>query len=176
MLDLNELVFLFQNKNEKAFEKLYNMYSTNIQGVIFNIVKNKAIADEIMQDSFVKAWQNSTTYSSKKGRFYTWILNIARNAAIDRLRSKAFKQTRQNLNMDNLENSLHSLDNLDQRTNTIGVLKFITKLSFKRREIIELLFLKGFTHKEASVHLNIPLGTVKTRSRDGIKSLRILAK
>jgi RNA polymerase sigma-70 factor (ECF subfamily) len=96
MTELEILVQQFQSKNQVAFKKLYGMYSQSIHGVVYNIVKDAHIADEIMQDVFIKAWHKADTYSSKKGRFFTWILNIARNAAIDMTRSKAFKQYKQN--------------------------------------------------------------------------------
>lgn len=172
MINLNELVMQFQNKDEKAFEKLYHMYSNSIHGILFNIVKDKGIADELVQDTFMKAWQNAERYSPQKGRFYTWILNIARNAAIDKLRSKEFKNLKKNINSDWLENKLTSHHDIDESTNTIGITKFLPRLSVKRCEIINLLFIRGFTQKEASKHLNIPIGTVKTRSRNGILHLR----
>lgn len=172
MSDLNELVLQFQNKNEKAFEILYNMYSGSIHGVIFSVVKNKSIADELLQDTFMKAWSKSETYSSHKGRFFTWILNIARNAAIDTLRSKAYKNSKQNLNSNQLEHIVKSRSNIEESTNAIGITKFLPKLSIERREIIDLLFTKGFTQKEAALHLSIPIGTVKTRSRNSILDLR----
>ena len=84
MTNLETLVRQFQKKNLSAFEALYGMYNKSIHGVVFNIVKDAAIADEIMQDVFIKAWDKAETYSAKKGRFFTWILNIARNAAIDK--------------------------------------------------------------------------------------------
>jgi RNA polymerase sigma factor (sigma-70 family) len=98
-MQLEILVEKFQQKDEKAFEALYNMYSESMHGVIFNIVRNHDIAQEVMQDVFIKAWHNASSYSSEKGRFFTWILNIARNAAIDKTRSKSFKNASKNLNL-----------------------------------------------------------------------------
>ncbi|MFT4661436.1 MAG: RNA polymerase sigma factor (sigma-70 family) [Glaciecola sp.] len=83
---MDQIIERFQNKDEKAFETLYKMYGVSIKGVIFNIVRDDDIAEEVMQDVFVSAWKNSETYSVKKGRFFTWLLNIARNAAIDKTR------------------------------------------------------------------------------------------
>lgn len=172
MADLDTLVSQFQNKNEVAFQKLYGMYSDSIHGVVYNIVKDTAIADELMQDVFIKAWHNAHTYSSKKGRFFTWILNIARNAAIDKTRSKAFKQKKQNLNSDFFVDIITSNDNLDSSTDAIGIKKFVKNLGKKCKEVIELLYFKGFTQKETSEELDMPIGTVKTRNRNCIKELR----
>ncbi|MAX69985.1 MAG: RNA polymerase subunit sigma-70 [Flavobacteriaceae bacterium] len=172
MADLDTLVSQFQNKNEVAFQKLYGMYSDSIHGVVYNIVKDTAIADELMQDVFIKAWHNAHTYSSQKGRFFTWILNIAQNAAIDKTRSKAFKQKKQNLNSDFFVDIITSNDNLDNSTDAIGIKKFVKNLGKKCKEVIELLYFKGFTQKETSEELDMPIGTVKTRNRNCIKELR----
>ena len=172
MTDLEILVKQFQEKNQVAFEKLYNMYSHSIHGVVYNIVRDSDIADELMQDVFIKAWNKAETYSSEKGRFFTWILNIARNTAIDKTRSKAFKQSKQNLNSDFFVDIITSSDDLDSSTDAIGIKKFVTNLGQKCKEVIELLYFKGFTQKEASEELQMPIGTIKTRNRNCIKELR----
>ncbi|TDI74407.1 MAG: sigma-70 family RNA polymerase sigma factor [Bacteroidetes bacterium] len=84
------LILEMQNGSHSAFSNLYEMYSKAIHGVIIAIVTDSLIAEEVVQDVFVKVWNNSNSYSINKGRFYTWLLNIARNAAIDTTRSRAF--------------------------------------------------------------------------------------
>ena len=168
------LILQFQNKDVKAYEKLYNLYCESISGVVNNIVKSENIAQEITQDVFIKAWNKADTYSEKKGRFFTWLLNIARNSAIDYTRSKKFKQSKQNLNSDFFVDILESSSSLDNSTNTIGLKEFVTKLSDKCKAVIELLYFKGFTQKEASEELNMPLGTIKTRNRSCIGELRTM--
>ena len=88
-------------KDVKAFEKLYQLYKESISGIIFNIVRDKELTEEILQDVFIKAWNNADSYSSKKGRFFTWLLNIARNRAIDTLRSRSFKNNQKNIYLKN---------------------------------------------------------------------------
>ncbi|PQV46558.1 RNA polymerase sigma-70 factor (ECF subfamily) [Jejuia pallidilutea] len=171
-MELDTLIEKFKAKDEKAFETLYNMYSKSMLGVIYNIVRDHDIAEEVMQDVFVKIWHKSDSYSSKKGRFFTWVLNIARNAAIDKIRSKAFKKTKQNLNSDFFVDIIESNDNLDHKTDAIGVKKFVSKLKQKCKEVIELLYFKGYTQSEASEALDMPIGTIKTRNRNCIKELR----
>jgi len=166
------LVVQFQNKNEKAFEELYGMYSESMQGVIYNIVKDHDIAQEVMQDVFIKAWHKSDSYSSKKGRFFTWLINISRNAAIDKTRSKSFKNNSKNLNSDYFVDIIESNDNLDLKTNSIGLKKFVSKLPEMCKKVVDLLYFKGYTQKEASEELQIPLGTIKTHNRNCIKQLR----
>ncbi|WP_179006202.1 RNA polymerase sigma factor [Winogradskyella forsetii] len=157
MQNLNEIVEQFQDKDENAFEKLYEMYSESIHGVIFNIVKNKSLADELTQETFIEAWKNASSYSIEKGRFFTWILKMARNTAMDKIRSNSFKQSKMNLNIDSSKNSFSSPDNLNESSDPIGIRKLLPTLSSKRCTIIELLFIKGFTQKEVSDHLDKPI-------------------
>ncbi|WP_418511442.1 RNA polymerase sigma factor [Corallibacter sp.] len=171
-MQLEELVIKFQEKDEKAFETLYNMYSQSLHGVIYNIVRDNAIAEEVMQDVFIKAWNNSSSYSAKKGRFFTWILNISRNAAIDKTRSKSFKSKKKNLDAEFFVDILETNENLNQKTNAIGIKKFVGKLAKKCKDVIELLYFKGYTQKEASEKLEMPIGTIKTRNRNCINELR----
>lgn len=173
-MQLETLISKFQQKDEKAFEELYHMYSDSMHGVIYNIVRDVDIAEELMQDVFIKAWHNASTYSAEKGRFFTWILNIARNAAIDKTRSKAFKNSKKNLDAEYFVDILQHSDSLDDKTDAIGIKKFVNKLAKKCIEVIELLYFKGFTQKEASEHLDMPIGTIKTRNRNCIKELRTI--
>ncbi|WP_142783621.1 RNA polymerase sigma factor [Changchengzhania lutea] len=173
-MELEALVEKFKHKDEKAFETLYGMYHKSMHGVIYNIVRDYDIAEEVMQDVFIKAWHNANSYSSEKGRFFTWILNIARNAAIDKTRSKNFKNSKQNLNVDFFVDILETNDSLDDATDAIGIEKFVKKLAKKCIEVIELLYFKGYTQSEASETLKMPIGTIKTRNRNCIKDLRTM--
>ncbi|MCM4163076.1 MULTISPECIES: RNA polymerase sigma factor [unclassified Arenibacter] len=172
-MELEIIVEQFQKKDAIAFQKLYNMYSENICGVINTIVKNTEVAEEICQDVFMKAWNNAESYNASKGRFFTWILNIARNAAIDEIRSKSYKNNKKNLSADYFVGILESVtDNEDGKEDIIGLKKLLVDLKEKCIKIIELLYFKGLTQKEVSEELDIPLGTVKTRNRSCISQIR----
>ncbi len=171
-MELEVLVENFRNKDSNAFEKLYEMYSDNICGVINSIVKNSDIAQEICQDVFVKAWKNSESYNASKGRFFTWMLNIARNAAIDEVRSKSHKNSKQNLSSDFFVNILEDKNDLNNQVDTIGIKNLLTNLKDKCVQIIQLLYFQGYTQKEAAEELSIPVGTVKTRNRSCISQIR----
>ena len=171
-MDLDKLISDFQKDDQRAFAKLYDMYSESIHGVIFNIVRDHAIAQDVTQEVFVKVWDNRSTYSSAKGRFFTWILNISRNAAIDKIRSKDFKTHSKNLDAQIFVDILEGHNTATGRINAIGLDKFISKLADTCVKLIEILYFKGFTQKEASETLDIPIGTIKTRNRNCIKELR----
>ncbi len=166
------LIVAMKNGDQKAFAQLYNMYSLAIFGVINTIVKEEKVAEEIQQDVFVKVWENASSYSVGKGRFFTWLLNIARNAAIDHTRSKSHKNTQKNLSTTNFVDILSGSDNLNRKTDAIGIRRFVDTLKPACIKIIDFIYFKGFTQKNTAEALKIPLGTVKTRARNCIKDLR----
>lgn len=166
------LILELQNGNQRAFERIYELYSESIYGIIFSIVHDEEIAEEILQDVFLKIWNNSSSYNSDKGRFFTWILNIARNASIDQIRSKRHKDSKKNLSSDNFVDILESNSNFSAKADAIGISKYINILKPVCKKLIDLLFFKGFTQKETAEELDIPLGTVKTRNRACINKLR----
>lgn len=167
-----ELLPLIRNKEERGFTHLYDMYSKSLFAVISNLIKDREDAEDVLQESFVKIWKNIDSYNESKGRFYTWILNIARNAAIDKLRSKGFNNSRKNLSSDNFVHLLDHSSSFVHKIDMIGIREFVKKLKPKCVQIIDLLFFKGFTQQEASDELGIPLGTVKTQNRNCINDLR----
>ena len=171
-MNLDLLVQRFQNKDIAAFETLHGMYAENICGVINAIVRNHERAQELCQDVFVKIWDKADTYDSSKGRFFTWILNIARNAAIDEVRSKTHKNQKKNLSTDYFVGILEHEEDINNKIDTIGLKKLLKGLKEKCNQLIELLYFKGFTQKEAAKELDIPLGTVKTRNRSCISKIR----
>ncbi len=159
-------------KDDRAFTLLYDMYSKSLFAVIHNLISDTEEAEDALQETFVKIWKNIDSYNESKGRFYTWILNIARNTAIDKLRSKGFNNSRKNLSSDNFVHLLDDTNKLTQKIDTIGIKEFIKKLKPKCIRIIDLLFFKGYTQQEAADELEIPLGTVKTQNRNCINDLR----
>ncbi len=167
-----EVLELLAQKDKKAYSVLYDMYAKSLYAVIFDLIKEEEVAKDLLQEVFVKIWKHFETYDPAKGRFYTWMINIARNAAKDVLRSKTHRNSQKNLSA---ENFVHLQDESNQPTNRIdfiGIQEFIKKLKPKCIQIIDLLFFKGYTQQEASDELQIPLGTVKTQNRSCINDLR----
>ncbi|WP_405382684.1 RNA polymerase sigma factor [Maribacter sp. LLG6340-A2] len=171
-MQLDLLVEQFRKKDPNAFKTLHDMYADNICGVINTIVKNDGVAQEICQDVFIKIWNNAESYNSSKGRFFTWILNIARNAAIDEIRSKTYKNQKKNLSADYFVGILESREEENMTVDTKGLRKLVKNLKEKCVQIIELLYFRGYTQKDAAEELDIPIGTVKTRNRSCISQLR----
>jgi RNA polymerase sigma-70 factor (ECF subfamily) len=167
-----ELLPLLLRKEERAFTQLYDMYSKSLFSIITNLISDREEAEDVLQEVFVKIWKNIETYNQSKGRLYTWMLNITRNTAIDKLRSKGFNNRQKNLSSDNFVHLLDDSSKLTSRIDSIGLRDFVNKLKPKCIQLIDLLFFKGFTQQEASEELAIPLGTVKTQNRNCMNDLR----
>lgn len=171
-----ELLQQIYKKDDRAFTLLYDMYSKSLFSVIYNMIRDHEEAEDILQETFVKIWKNIESYDESKGRFYTWILNISRNASIDRLRSKGFNNRQKNLSSDNFVHLLDESNKMNHKIDTIGIREFVKKLKPKCIQILDLLFFKGYTQQEASEELQIPLGTIKTQNRNCINDLRNFLK
>ena len=171
-----ELLPLLVRKEERAFTQLYDMYSKSLFSIITNLINDREEAEDVLQEVFVKIWKNIETYNQSKGRLYTWMLNITRNTAIDKLRSKGFNNSQKNLSSDNFVHLLDDSNKLTNKIDSIGLRDFVNKLKPKCIKLIDLLFFKGFTQQEASEELAIPLGTVKTQNRMCINDLRNFLK
>ena len=169
-----ELLPLLLKKDDRSFTLLYDNYSKSLYGIIFNLIKDKEEAEDVLQEVFVKIWKNIDTYNTSKGRLYTWMLNIARNTSIDKLRSKGFNNNLKNLSADNFVHILDDNSKTINQIDAIGIKEFIKKLKPKCIQIIDLLFFKGYTQQETSDELEIPLGTVKTQNRNCMNELRLL--
>jgi RNA polymerase sigma-70 factor (ECF subfamily) len=169
-----ELVTLLLRQNEQAFSYLYNNYSPALFGIINQIIPDKELASDILQDVFVNIWRKIASYDPYKGRLFTWMLNIARNAAIDKIRSRPYQDNLKNQPLaENVNtNTANSVVNAD--VNDVGLKKLINKLKQEYRVVIDLSYFQGFTHEEISKLLDIPLGTVKTRIRSALIQLRTL--
>ncbi|MEO5777477.1 MAG: sigma-70 family RNA polymerase sigma factor [Flavobacterium sp.] len=171
-----DLLPLLLRKEERAFTQLYDMYSKSLFSIITNLIKDREEAEDVLQEVFVKIWKNIDSYNQSKGRLYTWMLNITRNTAIDKLRSKGYNNSQKNLSSDNFVHLLDDSNKLTNKIDSIGLRDFVNKLKPKCIQLIDLLFFKGFTQQEASDELAIPLGTVKTQNRNCMNDLRTFLK
>lgn len=169
-----ELVIELKNRTKLGFDCLYDMYSHALMGVIHRIVQVEEISEDVLQETFIRVWNSIGNYDSGKGSLFTWLLNISRNMAIDKIRSKGFRNESKNQDSENLVDIIDSVNNISFNPDTLGILKMVEILKPEQKVVVELIYLKGFTHVEASEELGIPLGTLKTRLRSGIMELRKL--
>lgn len=166
------LVSLLQSKDERGFSILYDNYSSALYGVVLKIVHSEEIAADVIQDSFVKIWKNIEAYNRTKGTLFTWILNVARNTAIDRIRSQEFQNSQRNQDLDTSINSIANQESSQFDIDAIGIKKVVENLRPEYQQMIELLYFQGYTQAEVSDEFGIPLGTVKTRVKAAIIQLR----
>lgn len=165
-----ELVTALRNKDDQAFSYLYENYSGALYGVIKQIVADAELSNDVLQETFVNIWKRIDTYDAEKGRLFTWMLNVARNAAIDKTRSKGYQQTQKHVPLDGEIIQPSVRPGIDD----YGLKKLILKLKDEQRLLIDLSFFQGFTHEQIATALHIPLGTVKTRIRSALIQLRAL--
>lgn len=167
-----ELVLLLKQQSRDAFTYLYNNYSAVLYGVIRKVVYDEQTAQDVLQEVFVKIWNNIDRFDAAKGRIYTWMINIARNAAIDKLRSKGEIMKGKIQTGEDVVYNVQEQLNTEQQTDTIGLRKLVAELKPEYQAIVNLAYFKGFTLDEISKTLEIPLGTVKTRMRAAMQLLR----
>ncbi len=170
----SELVRLLKQRQQPAFSYLYDNYSGALYTVIVAIVPDRELSCDILQEVFIKIWRQIESYDDSKGRLYTWMMNIARNASIDTLRSKNYQQSKQNREL--TENVYEAGGSMNINTDKIGLRKIVLQLKEEYRVLIELSYFQGFTQEEISRMQNIPLGTVKTRLRAALIQLRQFVK
>jgi len=171
-----QLIHSIRQGDQQAFSYLYDKYSNALLGVINTYTESQEEAEDVLQTCFVKIWNNFGQYSEDKGRLYTWMLNIARNSAIDYTRSKGSKNNKKNQSIDGNMYELNKNYNHSENYDHIGLNTILQKLKEEHQEIIKLAYFEGFTHEEVSKQLNMPLGTVKTKIRQAILNLRELIK
>lgn len=166
------MVYALQQKDQSAFSYLYDNYSGALFGLIYKMVNDKELAEDILQEAFVKIWNNFTSYDNIKGRLFTWMINLTRNLTIDTLRSKGYKKQSKIRSDENSVNNVSDNSNVAGKFDAMGIRKQLTLLKGDQKQIIDLAYFGGLTQDEISKELGIPLGTVKTRMRAAILELR----
>lgn len=163
------MVIRLKSGDESAFAEVYDRYSGAINGIILRIVTDSEASQDVLQDTFVKVWKNIQSYDSSKGSFFTWMLNIARNTSIDSLR-KLKKEGKTEIREQDINVGMTGV--VQQNINVIGLSKLVEKLPEEQRLMIEYIYFNGYTQQEVADELDMPLGTVKTRTRLAMRELR----
>jgi len=165
----DQLIIRLKQQDRAAIGELYSAYNKALYGVVLRIVQTPELAQQVMQDTFVKAWRNSASYDPSKGRLFTWLLNIARNTAIDATRTSYFQHSRKT---DNLDNLIYKPSGNTLNPDHVGVREIVDTLDEKYKLLIDLVYFQGYTQEDAAEETGIPLGTIKTRLRYAISELR----
>ena len=172
--EVESLARKLRQRDRRAFGVIYDRYSGALYGVILRIVQFGEMAEDVLQETFIKIWRNAESYDDSRGTLFTWMLNIARNAALDKLRSSEYRQRKTNQSIEDLVGEVDSKQNSSFNPDVIGLREFVEKLKPDQQQLIDLIYYNGFTQSEAADELGIPLGTVKTRVRSALIRLREL--
>lgn len=169
-----ELILLLKTGDQSAFSYLYDNYAGALNTVICKLISDQHLAEDILQEAFVKIWNNFSSYDATKGRLFTWMLNITRNLTIDTIRSKGYKSQAKIQNSDIAVTTVNNNSNENDKFDALGLREQTMQLKEEQKNVIDLAYFEGFTQEEISKKLGIPLGTVKTRIRSGISGLKKL--
>jgi RNA polymerase sigma-70 factor, ECF subfamily len=160
--------------DETAFEALYDAISPTVFGLVRRIVRDPAQSEEVTQEIFVEIWQNAARFDADRGKAVSWILVIAHRRAVDRVRASQASMDR-----DLRQGIKEYRDSYDDVAETVElrleaerVHRALDGLTDSQREAITLAYYGGHTHREVADLLQVPVGTVKTRIRDGMIRLR----
>lgn len=171
-LSEEELISKLKNQDTIAIQALYDMYSGALFGVISRMIQQTEVAEDVLQEVFIKIWNSAGSYDRSKGRLFTWMINIARNSAIDKLRSKDFRDSNKNLELENNVSAVDGENEIIFNADLVGIKQMVTLLKPEFSEVLDMVYFKGYTHVEAAKELNLPLGTIKTRIRMAVMELR----
>ncbi len=163
-------------QDQAALMALYERFGSQVYGLALRVLRDSRLAEEAAQDAFLKVWNKSVQWDPAKGHVGSWLLTIARYAAIDRLRREQRHSAAGGTFLDALPDQLPGTAIVGDRRWVDGQLlrQLMTKLPAEQAMVIELAFFQGMTHTELAEHLGWPLGTVKTRLRSGLQKLRVL--
>jgi RNA polymerase sigma-70 factor (ECF subfamily) len=167
MLNQQHLLNQIKNGDTQALSELYDNYSGALYGVILRMCKNEAVAQDLLQETFVKIWQKVNSFDPEKGKFYTWAYRIARNLTLNELRKTSSLIQTEDLSVykERTETEELSID-------TLKLNGSIKKLESHHQKALELVYFQGLTHREAHEEMNVPLGTFKSYIQQALKKLR----
>ena len=171
---LAELMALSSRGHEEAFAELYDRTSQRIYGIILRVLRSPDHAAEVMQEVYVEVWRQSARFSSAKGSVIAWITTMAHRRAVDRVRSVSSEVARdERYACHGTDREIDQVwDGVEQRIDVERVRRGMASLTPIQREALTLAYFGGYTQSQVAQLLKLPLGTVKTRIRDGLIGLR----
>jgi RNA polymerase sigma-70 factor (ECF subfamily) len=172
---LTELLNRSANGDRQAFATLYRRVSPKLYAVCVTLLKQRDMAEDVLQDSFVKIWNRAGTYNPSKGSAITWMTSIVRNRALDMMRS-SHPQLEQSADeyreLELVDDTRNPPDSLEFNTSTAALNRCLKQLKNGQRKCILMAYYYGYTHDELAQRLNTPLGTVKAWIRRGLERIR----
>ncbi len=164
-----DIVAFMKVGDKKAISLLYENYSGALLGVIKKVITDNDLAQDVLQESFVKVWKKGKTYNPEKAKLFTWLYRIAYNTAIDKVRSVTNKTSKE---IQIEASNVYKLTTDSLNEDTLDIKRHMSSLDLKYQAVINALFFEGMTQQEASDELEIPLGTIKSRLKIGLRELK----
>ena len=173
-LTQDQLLSLVAQGDQAAFAKLYDQMAPRVLGLVRRLLRDHAQSEEVTQEIFLEIWQNATRYDSSKGGASTWIMTMSHRRAVDRVRASQASRDRDtkigirdyDADYDNVSETVQT------RIEHERVEKAMQRLTELQRQAVSLAYYGGYSHSEVANLLSVPIGTVKTRLRDGMIRLR----
>lgn len=165
------ITYLLKDQDKKALSLIFDNYGALLLNVIKRVIKDPMMAEEVLQKVLMKIWKNAESFNKSKGSLFTWLVSISRNAAIDQTRTRDFRLTKESehsVELVTISNKASENDQIEQ----MYLRQLLNQLPETQKKLIDLSYFEGYTHKEISQRLDMPLGTIKTRIRLAIKHLR----
>src|SRR6266571_1562784 len=177
-LDDEQLMQRISYRDLQAFRALYSRYANLVYSTSLRVVRDSQIAEDMVQEIFLRIWRKQQSYMRQRGRFLTWLTSVARNRAVDEIRSRNRRFRHETASPEEQERELPAADAEDPALSAELadqrrlILAALAGIPFEQRQVIELAYFGGLTQQEISERLSQPLGTVKTRIRLGMQKLR----
>ncbi len=167
------------NGDEAAFEALYDRYSRLLYSIVLSVVKHPPEAQDMLQELFLHIWNQAKNFDAGRGNVYSWLVTMTRNRAIDRIRSKGFRERQQESSNDEAmmliaDGDISPLDSITLTEERNRIHSALAQIPAEQRDALMLAYFQGYTQSEIAELLETPLGTIKTRMRQGLIKLSSL--
>jgi len=167
-----DLVQKLINKEQTGISYLYDKYASALYGTALRMVGKEEFAQEILQDTFLNIWDKIAQFDARKGKLFTWMINIVRNKSIDKMRSSEFRKMTKSEPIDTVVYTVDRENQYEQNIDALGLEDHLAVLNDDQQFVLKMIYFRGYTHNEVAEKFGMPLGTVKTRVRNGLKALR----
>ena len=171
--ELQRLIARCALRDRHAFSAIYQATSAGVFGFLMNMLRDKAAAEEVLQDAYMQVWQKASTYTVERGQPLTWIISLARYRGLDHLRRQSTRRRNETkLALESLGQEFSLDQYLDANDNDQYLATCLDRLNDNARESVVKAYCEGYTHEELSASMDAPIGTVKSWIRRSIRKLR----
>ena len=164
-----DIIARLRARDPEGVRALFVQYAPAINAVVRRIVKDRRVAEEVLQDTLLKAWDKIGTYDESAAGLFTWLMVIARHTAIDRVRLRGYQVARQSVELDA---HVHDGETAPPTAAAVDVASLTADMDAKYRDVLDKVYFEGHSASAAAAALDLPVGTVKTRLRTALKHLR----